>query len=392
MNFLLVLAISITFGEGPQVVVSTAQQGGGKQIAGELIRLSNSRAVVKTPDGQVSLDIDNVDAIQFNSSQSETGKPAQSLLTLLDGTRISIQSLHSAGRSVTFGTAFGDLSVASNLIASVQLGDLTSSQANEWVAFAAAELSSDILVLRRDDEKLSRIEGIVLSIRDNSVEFDFSGTKIDVPFEKLAGLRMYSAKQNELLPVLATFAYDAGQTVSAAEFLQSQSVIQITVPCGAELSLPINSLRSVNFSVGRSVPLTQLEARYSAAKAPLGLAIAVDGDLLPRVTRETTASSESSDACIRFPGGGQASYRIPSGYRKLIGSLELRSKQAGTVCVVRINVDNQERFNTKLHPGDKAVNFEVDVTADQQLQITVEPTSSIPTGAIVLVRSAALLK
>lgn len=392
LNVLLVLAISIAFGEGPKVVVSTSQQVGGKQIAGELVSLTSKQAVIQSSGDQVSLDIDSVDAIQFDPSPVNSGPSTDSLLTLLDGTRIGIQGLASDGRTVAFETLHGKISIANNLIASVRLGELSAEQAAAWETFASAELSSDMLVLRRDGGQLSRIEGIILAISDRGVEFDFSGTTIDVPFEKLAGLRMYSAKQDEPLPILASVTYDNGQTLAAAALERSNSVIQVTVPCGAEFSLPLASLSRINFGSGRSIPLTKLEARYSAAKAPLGLAIAIDDDLLPRVTQETQARGEAVGEHVRFPGGGGASYRIPSGFRKLVGVLELRSKKAGTGCVVKIHVDNKEKSNTTLHPGDKAINFEVEVAADQRLQITVEPTSSIPTGAIVLVRSAVLLK
>lgn len=156
--------------------------------------------------------------------------------------------------------------------------------------------------------------------------------------------------------------------------------------------MPLTSVLEIDFKSSRSLGLQELDAVFEPAEAPLGITLASTADLMPRITNVRLPDSTRSITCLTFFGGGSATYRIPAGFQQLTGALKLNSRKAGTDCRVRIFVDSDAVFDTTLRPGAEAIDFNIPVHEDQRLQLRVDATSPIPTGATVVFQSPTLLK
>ncbi len=393
MTSILALFTALCFADGPAVRITLSDDAGGQTAVGELIQIEQSRVVFTNESGQQAVDTAKI-AYMRRQGTFEIPSPHHTVATFIDGNRLSIDQIRIKGRTSTLFVLGSEIEVPSNLIGAVRLGELSGEQLTSWQEIAGSELSSDVLVLRRAGEKLERIEGIMLGVSEAGVEFDFSGTTLTVPFERLAGMRMYSAQQSKNLPALATVTNSLSNRLAVAniQLVADKSSFTITLPCGAALNLPVESVTEIDFQSSRSMGLHLLDGNFQPASAPLGIEIASAADLTPRVTRQRLPDSTRTIDCLTFFGGGSATFRIPAGFRRLDGSLKLGSRKAGTDCRVLILIDSQTILDTTLQPTDAEFEFSVPVQDDQRLEFRVLPISPIPTGAVVFVKSPMLLK
>ncbi|GAB5404755.1 MAG: hypothetical protein Aurels2KO_29860 [Aureliella sp.] len=395
MTSTVALLVALCFADGPSVQITLSENPGGGTAAGKLVEIAQSQVVVESQRGRQKFDTDQIARIKMNDAAGSATQDAgdSGIATFIDGNQLLIDQIRTNGRTSTLSVAGSEIETASNLIAAVRLGQLTDDQQASWQEIASSELSSDILVLRRPAGKLERIEGIILGVGEEGVEFDFSGTTLTVPFQRLAGMRMFSAQESENSPPVATVATTSGSLVaSKIELSENEGSINLTLPCGVELSLPLSLIAEIDFQSSRSMGLHLVDGNFEPAPAPLGIELASSADLLPRMTTQRIPDSAREINCLRFFGGGAATFRIPSGFQLITGSVKLASQKAGTDCRVRILVDSKPALETTLHPSDVETDFSIPVREDQRLEFRVLPASSIPTGATVIVKSPTLLK
>ncbi len=298
------------------------------------------------------------------------------------------------GNATVFLVAGTLISVPTNTVKSVRVGELTDQEQEQWEAISSSELSADVLVLRRPAEKLERIEGIVLQVDTASVRFDFSGQEIDVPVSKLAGFRTFTTREPELTQPtvivhdIAGNYWPASSVALKADSAESDaSGLDVELVCGADVELPLASIQALDFSVGRSKLLSDLPGDYTVDNKGVSWLpneALVASVLRPRPTFFRPDDSRAELSVIQFPSGGSAKYRLPSGFVKLAGSVMLMKTGTAMVpCNVAIRLNNTVAWESRLTSASTQAEFAVEVQPDQLLELRVVPVGGVPLGGEV---------
>ncbi|RMF42143.1 MAG: hypothetical protein D6753_08260, partial [Planctomycetota bacterium] len=283
-------------------------------------------------------------------------------------------------------------------LARLRVGELTPEQIRRWQAITESVADSDVLVVRRPDGQLTSIAGLVQGFGPDAVQFDLDGQTIPVPWERLAGVRFFHANEPELAAPRAVVHDSAGGRWLASQirFAPGDKALGLVLQCGVTVDLGLEELAEIDFSVGTMKSLVDLPPLASSATEGFGFRVPVPGvDALfgPRVVTGTAGGAAQEDRGIEFLGGGEIAYRLPAGFSRLVGAVELRPEgQRFTPVVFRILVDSDVVWEVTLDQPHHSVSFDVPIRDDARLKLEARPRAEVPLGAVVLVHQPRLLR
>lgn len=387
-----VLALSVAqpLGSAPDVRVTTGMASA--PLAGTLDVLTSEDATLLTSAGKRQVPLADVETIEFTKSGSTfSAKAAACRVSLTDENVLSGESISSSGSDFELSGAM-NAKIPPAAIAAVQIGNLSEEADRQWQEITSAALTSDIVVLRRGEDKLERVEGIILEVAEDSLKFEFSGTAIDIPVGRIAGFRLYSPPK-ELAPTTAKLQLgDEQLAVSSIGFASKSNYFTVSLPCGVEFDAASNMVKKIDYRIGRSLPLAEVAATFTGSPAPLGLATKIDSDLLPRWETRRDVDTQAPIQCLVFRGGGTAVLRLPSGFVNLTGNLRLEQSRRAVSVTVSIKLDSQVVFRKQFAPGDPESPLELPIAPDQRLEIEIAATGPTATGATVILSNPLLQK
>ncbi len=330
-------------------------------------------------------------ANQRSFPANQLGSAAQ-VARLVDGSQFAYTSFAIENGSAQFSLADGtQLQTPSKNLFYVQLQALNDQQATQWQAITQSRLSGDALVLIRSEEALENLEGVILGISAESVSFDFGGQKIEAPRPKLAGMRFFAGDGAKQAGNLAAIVYDThgGSWMSSAvQVPRDGTSASMTLLCGATVTLPLTELSRIDYSSGSMLFLAELEPLQSASikRIDVGLAIAGAEKLFGAQLKDLRQPGGSSlGPSLEFVGSGSAVYRVPAGYARLVGAVELRPTGSRyTPCKVSVQLESNTLWQERLAETGKPISFDLPIQADGRLRIEVDAESKVPVGDVVL--------
>lgn len=340
-----------------------------------------------------SIPLATLRSVKFAESREQIVQDVGTVVLLNDGTRILPNQLTGKGQEVVLEIAPAlALRVPANHIRSVQFQKLTEKQLPQWRAIQESRLTADTLVVVRSADALDKIEGQILEINAERVVFEFNKQKIEAPRSKLAGLRFLTPPvQNQRIKAIVTDlwgnVYQAVQLVSP-----STKSVDMTLACGAKISLPVGQLANIDFSVGsikyfaEMTPIGNDRASGFAAKIPVAGA---DQLFAPQPVKLPHSNGPS----LKMLGSGSVTYRVPDEYHSVAGKVYLAPEgEQFTPCTVELRLENDVLWQGKLkHPTDR-LEFSVPVVADKRLQLNVQADSSYPVGDVVMWQELRMMK
>ena len=279
-----------------------------------------------------------------------------------------------------------------SVITSCQFQTLSAAQQTQWQAIVASRLSSDILVLIRSPEALDKIEGLIQRIEPQIVKFDFAGQAIDAPRAKLAGIRFFSKN-----PALAGNKGGAivrekngatwmAQSVSAKD-LSMKAAIEVKLLCGSQIEIPIASVAEIDFSFGNMQFLAELEPLERATqKRIVGPELPEFNELFgPQVLFASEGDAATMGPGLQFLGAGSIVFRIPDGFQRLLGSVELSPDGPRFVpCRIRIFQEERQLVEKTLMDPRQPVAIDLAIEAGKRLKLVVDTDVDQPVGNVVL--------
>ena len=240
--------------------VNSVTLSSGEVLKFDSITVADSQLKLTTNELTQSINAEQVDRIGFAKTkvldaalkvrtQLANGSILSSRSFRLEGDLVRL-IVDSASKQNSDAITVG---VSRSLIGSMKLDELISD--SDWKKMLSIEIESDGLILERDGE-LDILEGIIKSIDNDSVQFDFQGRVNDVKLSRLAGVRFFQPKRkfNTLLSVQDTF----GNTVFGSKLEMDESNLKLTVGENLFVTLPNAIVANIDFSAGRYVYLGQL--------------------------------------------------------------------------------------------------------------------------------------
>ncbi len=380
----------------------------GDKLEGELRSLSGEKLVLVTGEGERSLELKEVQSLEFNSAPA-TDQPAV-WLELVDGSQLlglSYQAAEGQARVELLGGLAAQIPTRS--IRSVRLREQKGELAEQWAAIAKGKPSGDLLVIRKTSTRtieqpdqeprqvtetaLDELDGAVLEVGPASVTFDFDGDQIDVKREKIEGIVYFHPVQREL-PAAVCRVVDAGRSVWIARSIElKEDRLNLVSTSGVAVSLPMAQVGQIDFSSGNVSFLGDMEEE----------ATLLDGSFQPR---NMTATFKQLKAPHWISGGSQRpfggdslsiggkkfsrglalssrtrlAYRVPEGMRwfRADAGLDDAAGPAADLTLV-IMADSREVFRQTFSAGGERqpVPIGLDVGQAGRLTIVVEDGSGL---------------
>jgi hypothetical protein len=340
------------------------------------------------------ISFENILRLRF-ASKSTPAKPELSMaVEMRGGSRIVASDLTSDGKNVTITAASGPLVFPSKAVNNCMFRKLTAELLPQWKSFVESQVASDMLVLERSDDSLDKIEGLIGKVTSEFVSFDVDGQNVEAPREKLAGIKYFSADM--ALGPLAGVVRDVHRNEwIISSIISKGDSCTLKLNCGESVTLPMADLIEIDLSYGNSRYVAEMEPleRTSQPRFELGIELADAAKLFGARKVEATAGPGLKGPSVEFIGAGAATYRVPAGFTKLVGAVELKpGGQAFMACRAAVMLENKTLWEHNFDATRKPQEISLAVESDKRLRLVVESKADHPLGDIIIWKELRLLK
>jgi hypothetical protein len=118
---------------------------------------------------------------------------------------------------------------------------------------------------------LDQLEGTVLDVGPESVQFEFEGEKIDVPRTKLEGLVYYHPARREFSPPACKLVDVGGSTWALKSLELAEGRLQASAVGGTAIDFPLAAIAKLDYSIGNVFFLSDLEPDTGGSGAAVSL-------------------------------------------------------------------------------------------------------------------------
>jgi hypothetical protein len=250
------LALLCTALQLPATEIVTLQ---GDRHAGELVEISDTAAVVKIKDQNLSVPLSTLLEVRFPSTVSDEPSIG-ARVTLVDGSQFTASRFAVAKDKVRCETASGEITLSVSRLAAVRFGISTSKLDEGWKGLLARESANDLLVVKKDDvlDFLAGVTGDVGEKVDLLLEGD--EMPVSVQRERIYGI-IYHRRVPTLPKSVCQLRLAGGDVLEAAQFAWESGKARIRLVAGPEMAIPANLISVIDFSISKIKYLSDLKPR-----------------------------------------------------------------------------------------------------------------------------------
>ncbi len=345
-------------------------------------------------NGKRKIPFENILRLRFPGAKGTSKQDASMAVELRGGSRIAASSMNSDGKNVTIACGNGQLVFSSKSISTCLFEKLSEELLPQWKSFVESQVASDMLVLVRSEDSLDKIEGLIGKVTSEFVSFDVDGQIVEAPREKLAGIKYFST--DKALGQLACVVRDSHRNEwVVSSIISAGDSCTLILNCGESVTLQLADIAEVDLSYGNSRYVADLEPleRSSLPRFQLGIELPDAAKLFGARRVEPKSGPGLRGPSVEFVGAGAATYRIPAGFSKLIGSVELKpGGQAFMACRAAVMIENKILWEHNFDTTRKPQEISLAVESDKRLRLVVETKADHPLGDIVIWNQLRLLK
>lgn len=234
----------------------------GTQATGDVKSLSTTSLDLETSAGPVSIPLAELQTLRIPGESITTDPLA---VTFVEGSVVQSTNVAVTTGKLTFsGGPLDGKSVSVEQLHAIRLGPAEATLLPAWQEMQEKVSQSDLLIIRKGDA-LDFVTGTIGTIDVMSVSLLARGREVKVARDKVFGVvyathpRVPGAPQCEL--ELAN-----GSRLRAKSVIFESGNATFTTAFAASLSVPVDSLRSLDFALGRITPLMKALTRESYAR------------------------------------------------------------------------------------------------------------------------------
>jgi hypothetical protein len=277
------------------------------------------------------------------------------------------------------------LTVPIKQIRSIRFRPAAAATDPQWLGLLDKTNRSDVMVIRRGNDQLDPIDGLVVGLDATAVKFDLDGQQVDAPLERLEGVIFRSGdEQTSSQSVKVVDVY--GSVFFAANLEPADSADAISIPLGGDLqhTVKLEQIRSITWSSGRVLlageePAEREMRPHLESKLPSSLFASWFG---PR----------ASDGDLVAAAGGAIEYRVDDGFETFAGSVQRDPKVvSGGKVQIKIAVDGEPRWEQTL-ADNELKGFRIPVSDARRLRLEVLAAGDGDVGDFVRFVKPRLLK
>lgn len=369
----------------------------GRTSSGALVSLTPGQVVVETVEGVQTYSTRELFSLAFQDTFADEDDvlPENTIsVQFVDGSKVQATGfLVDAGRATVLLAENEAIRAPTRSLHAVRFFRPIPELAKQWDEIeSTGDIAGDVLVIRKarttEDEDgveqesigLDSLEGVLSEVTDESVAFQFDGTRVDVPRQKVEGMIYFHRTANRLVePTSRVFMADGSAWNFKSCELDGDMIKGVTV-AGVRLSLPLVSITKIDFSVGNLVFLSDLapdsfewKSDLETPKTPtvvstwyrLQLDQSFGGGPL-------VLDGHYYDKGLALHSRTKLSYRLTREFERFaaIAGIDDRYQSAGNVTLT-ISGDGKQLLSENL-AGSKQVNINLDLRGVRRLEILVD--------------------
>lgn len=378
----------------------------GRTVAGTVASWSDEEVTLQTDAGEQTFSAKELLEVNWPSA----GDPAEpspaetpASIELIDGARLPVAEFTVADRvaQVTTPLAPAPLELRAEIIKRVELVPPSPGSTEAWERMDRTEATGDmLLVTKRDGESFDYLTGVVGDVTPEQAEFQWDGDKLDVKRSKIAGIAYYHAKPRAVKDAVCEISLADGSRVPALKFALAGDALTVTTPAGAELSLPLASVRRADYSGGKLAYLGDMKPIKSSWEPRIAWgpgAQNIDAQGQPRSNQSFAGSPLSllwrddplpARRDIRTYNKGVAirsrtelEYRLPAGMRRFVAvaGIDPLSAHQGHVTLV-VRADDRVVWEGEIDGRQPPVEIDVELGAARRLHLLVDYGDNLDYG------------
>lgn len=387
---------------GVFAAVSVAQEPGGTQpapaawrferadgtaVVGALQSLDPAGIVLASPDGNVTLALEAVRALEPVEKPAATAMDARVWLT--DGSFLAGGSIVFEGREMSLEQDGTRLVMPQNAVAKVAwnlAGDdaAVGAAVPVWQATVPADVDSDLIVIRKsvDPEPVYQcVPCAILAIDAEHVTVALDDDRIPVKRERVAGLVWLRAESEVQLQGPVVDLVGGRLLTREVRYLADSGSLTMVTAWSPEVTVPVTAVRRIDLAAGRTVSLTTLLPEASSVEPAFASLSKVDElgvAFEPRIllSGDVAPSGLSGPMILAMPRT-VLRWKLPAGVRQLRMTAAGERLQGGGADLVVV-VDGQERMRRAIaSDGSAGVEIDVDVSGGRSLEVHVDFPSGL---------------
>jgi len=231
----------------------------GSSVAGTLTSIGTDELVLQADGDTRAIALADVVMVEAPNVVAQSADTSSGEILLSDSSQVpvGIQQV-SAKEVLAESAATGALKVPRSAVRAVRLAVSNSDWQDQWQAYLKRDNTDDLLILKkRDGSGLDFYGGVVSGVTDDKVDFVLDGDPVPVPRDRVYGLVFAAQSPNKEQDLIVSLA-DSSRLVARSIQVDTNE-LQLTTSWGQSLSLPLDCVRSLDFSSGRFHYLSDLK-------------------------------------------------------------------------------------------------------------------------------------
>ncbi len=323
--------------------------------------------------------------------------PLAAWLFLTDGSRLGVASVETAKSSAKLTLSDGTKAeIPLSLVRAIRFGKLDDTTAPAEKADAAGDL-----IGVRKQETTDYLEGVVGDITPTAVNFSLEGSSVPVNRAKVESV-VYSRRAAKDEPAANCLLEDAlGSAIRAKQVSLKEDRLAVVTDGGAELTLPWNSIKTLDFSAGRFLYLADAKPESVDWQPYFGLSQPNPTMLRyfeprrnrGRETADLRVGGKSYSRGLALTSRTEISYKVPAQAKRFmaIAGIDDVVKETGSV-QLQISGDGKLLFGRKISGREGPQELDLDVSNVRRLTILVDYGEGLDIGDYLNLCEARIVK
>jgi NPCBM/NEW2 domain len=387
------LLLTVAFGMPPVEV----RQLDDQIIDGTLVSITAETVVVETSGNRETFPTRQLFSLSFpNADADDQFIPLEDPLTIqfVGGSTVPASGISiEAGRATIQPIGSDSIRAATRSIHSVRFFKPTADLTKQWREIESADdIAGDVLVIRKTQtiedadglEKetiaLDSLEGVLHDVTDEYVEFEFDGTRVEVPRHKVEGLIYFNRGTSRVAePSGRVLTLDGAAWNVRSCKLEGDTLRGISVS-GVRLNVPLTKITLIDFSIGNLLFLSDLEPdafEWKAALATRKTPKSASTYYRPRIDKAFESgplilNSHSYEKGLALHSRSKLTYRLTRDFSRFgaVAGIDDRYRADGNVTLT-ISGDGEPLLSENL-AGSKLIEIDIDLRGVRRLEILVD--------------------
>lgn len=362
-----------------EVTVATAD---GQTIQGDLIRI-NSDSVQIGDESSVLRPNDSLSEIRFPHLEKQS---LPTLVELSGGSKIHVSNVVWDGDRVELTPARQPtIELPVDQLKSIRYRPGNPSTDVVWIGWTEEARRGDRLAVRRDGRTLDSLDGTVVGIQRDTIQFEMGSNTIDAPIAKLEGVLFSTTKAEPGAAGIRVNDTSGSQYIAQSiELAAASKELQITLTDSVRHSIPVDQLISIQYAGG----ILRLSDAEIAASRLVTDATGRPGSVLQESMqvwfspKAIKSNEDDSAGVISMQSPGEISFRIPPGYRQFIAAVRrLGDVNAFLPTSVEVLIDGQKQWTGTIE-NRESLGLELPISGARLLTLKVFESLSDQTGDV----------